>query len=171
MRHFLVDSKFIEHTEPVDDATIETPTECVCHRCGGRDFRRTMAWWNVLILHWLINPGLAVNEVFLGQRIPSRILTCRRCMGMASQFCQCPGCSRFHHLKIWEKVPFGNWLGLVCPDCGVSIPCYKNFTSRILLFLALPFRRTIMWLIGEQIRLRAQQRTVLSRKVYYSDAA
>jgi hypothetical protein len=27
-------------------------------------------WKNPLMLHWIINPGLAINELILGQRIP-----------------------------------------------------------------------------------------------------
>ena len=27
-------------------------------------------WKNWMVLHWILNPGLAINELILGQRIP-----------------------------------------------------------------------------------------------------
>ncbi len=27
-------------------------------------------WRNPVMLHWIINPGLAINELLLGQRVP-----------------------------------------------------------------------------------------------------
>ena len=27
-------------------------------------------WKNWMVLHWILNPGLAINELILGQRVP-----------------------------------------------------------------------------------------------------
>ena len=165
MRHFLIDSQLIQHTDP---SVVEplTPKVRVCHRCGGEKFGDFFVWWNPLILHWIVNPGLAVHEVLLGQRIPKDLFLCKKCPGITSQYAECPGCSRFHHVKIWDRCPFGNWLGLVCPDCGTSIPCHLNLTSRLVMLLLFPIRWVTRMLWGQQIRDRLQQRTVLSRQRY-----
>lgn len=31
-------------------------------------------WNNPVMLHWIINPGLAINELLLGQRVPKTML-------------------------------------------------------------------------------------------------
>ncbi len=31
-------------------------------------------WKNLVMLHWIINPALAINELLLGQRIPKIML-------------------------------------------------------------------------------------------------
>ena len=31
-------------------------------------------WKNPIMLHWIINPGLVINELLLGQRVPKIML-------------------------------------------------------------------------------------------------
>ena len=35
---------------------------------------KILGWKNLLILHWIINPGLAFNELIFGQTIPKVML-------------------------------------------------------------------------------------------------
>ena len=91
---------------------------------------------NPILIHWQINPGLAVNELLLGQRIPRQTFVCRHCGDWSKpefQFYECPGCQRKHSSKIWiGRNAFGNWHGLVCPDCEAKIPCLMNVFSLLI---------------------------------------
>ena len=31
---------------------------------------KVYTWKNWMMLHWILNPGLAINELILGQRVP-----------------------------------------------------------------------------------------------------
>ncbi len=112
----------------------------ICPKCGGADFKR----WELphpLILHWILNPGIAVNEVFLGQRLPKLQLICNRCEGplMNRGYVPCPACGTMHFGRLWSrKRSFGNWRGIACPMCGAAIPCLWNVFSRLLLAVTFP---------------------------------
>lgn len=106
-----------------------------CPRCQSTE---TLIWRfpHPLILHWVLNPGLVVNELLLGQRIPRITYACRQCGNSTTllRYYQCPECGQFHPEAVWSgKNGFGHWLGLICPDCGGEIPCVINVTSWILL--------------------------------------
>ena len=111
-----------------------------CPKCNGHDFK---VWKlpNFMLLHWVINPGLAFNELILGQRIPREMLECRTCdlPRMERTFVRCPSCHTVHDSRVWRgRYGFGNWLGYVCPSCGERIPCLWNFTSLAILTLTAP---------------------------------
>jgi len=165
MRHFLVDSKLLGHDRSQEEP-INTPTEPFCHHCSGREFRVGIIW-RIMILHFQVNPGLVVNETIFGQRVPKTTF-CAKCPGICQQYAQCPGCSRFHHAKIWDKCAFGNWAGVACPDCGESMPCHHNILTHLVLFVLLPFRWAINALVGDHFKEQARQRSILSRKHYYA---
>lgn len=106
---------------------------------------------NPLLLHWILNPGLAVNEVVLGQRIPRLMLRDPAQPYMSfdtTGFVPCPHCGAVHSVQLWDRNRFGNWFGLVCPDCEGVIPCLWNLTSRVLLVLFFP----IVWLVRRAVR-------------------
>lgn len=95
------------------------------------------------MLHWILNPGLAISELFLGQRIPKITLIDRdRNKTLAERsFIPCPHCNTIHSSLKWtphNKTAFKNWFGLYCDNCGKIIPCLRNVTSLILLTVTFP---------------------------------
>jgi hypothetical protein len=100
-------------------------------------------WKNALMLHWIINPGLAFNELILGQRMPKIILIEKKSNKTLAEksFVQCPHCGTVHSGLKWtpqNKTAFGNWFGLYCDHCEKIIPCLRNITSFILLGVTFP---------------------------------
>ncbi len=136
-----------------------------CERCGGHEFR-TWRWYHPLLLHWLINPGLAVNELLIGTRIPATTFLCQQCFDWTNaqgQYVECPHCRCFHRAEIW-KSNFMNWLGLVCPDCGQFIPCLLNLTSAAILFVTCPLWWPISLLVAPRYKRWGQQRAIAARR-------
>jgi hypothetical protein len=100
-------------------------------------------WKNPLMLHWIINPGLAINELLLGQRIPKVTLIERNSTKTLAEktIIPCPHCGTMHSGLKWtpqNNTAFQNWFGLYCDNCGKVIPCLTNLTSYILLGLTFP---------------------------------
>lgn len=96
---------------------------------------------NPLLLHWVLNPGLAFNEIILGQRIPAVTLIDKTSSAplMERQYIPCPACGEIHNAKLWaEGNAFGHWLGFICPSCKSKIPCLWNLTSLALLVVLSP---------------------------------
>lgn len=104
---------------------------------------KTRTWKNSLMLHWILNPALAINELILGQRIPKVILIekdNKRSLPERS-FIPCPHCGTLHPALKWSsqnKTAIKNWFGLYCDSCGGIIPCLTNLTSYLLLGLTYP---------------------------------
>jgi hypothetical protein len=101
-------------------------------------------WKNPLMLHWIINPGLAVNELLLGQRIPKVTLIEKNTGKSVSEstIIPCPHCGTMHSGLKWSAknhTAFRNWFGLYCDNCGKIIPCLTNLTSYLILGLTFPF--------------------------------
>ncbi|MEX0886236.1 MAG: hypothetical protein WD009_07325 [Phycisphaeraceae bacterium] len=91
-----------------------------CSRCGGHEFT-SWDWRHPLVLHWLLNPGLVVNELLLGQRQPRVVLVCRSCDAPLGDrtYVPCPNCNTLIDGRRWSKrAGFGHWFGLVCPFCN-----------------------------------------------------
>ena len=111
-----------------------------CPKCEGNNFKR-LQLPHPLILHWILNPGLLINEVVLGQRLPKVQLICKDCEGTAldRSYVPCPSCNTMHWGRLWSrKRAFGNWRGVACPACGRAIPCLWNVFSLIVLFVTFP---------------------------------
>jgi len=104
---------------------------------------KVWTWKHPLMLHWVLNPGLVVNELILGQRIPNVSLVekdTRKPLAERS-FVPCPHCHTLHASMKWSpqnKTAFGNWFGLYCDHCGGIIPCLRNLTSALVLLLTFP---------------------------------
>jgi hypothetical protein len=82
------------------------------------------------MLHWRWNPGLAVNELAFGQRIPERMEACREC---GTWFVRCAACDRSIDTAGWSaRDAIGRWSGLACPECGNDIPCQRNALAGLL---------------------------------------
>jgi len=115
-----------------------------------------------LLLHWVLNPGIAFNELVLGQRIPKLMLIDKTSDAplVERQYVPCPQCHALNDARLWSKGnAFGHWFGYVCPACDAQIPCLWNFTSLIILALTFPiwigFRQSAekRWLTKEKARL------------------
>lgn len=104
---------------------------------------RVWKWKNVYMLHWILNPGIAFNELFLGQRIPKILFVKEDATKTLSEksFLPCPHCGTIHPSLEWSsrnKTAFGNWFGLYCYRCGKIIPCLRNLTSFIIIAVTSP---------------------------------
>lgn len=100
-------------------------------------------WKSGVMLHWILNPGLAFNELFLGQRVPKVSLIDKTSDKpyMDRGYTPCPHCGYLHPSLTWSaqnNLAFGNWFGLYCYKCGGIIPCLRNATSFILLAVTAP---------------------------------
>jgi len=98
-------------------------------------------WKHWTMIHWVINPGLLINDLILGQRIPKVILfdkTTGKSL-IESQFIPCPHCGKLNDAKLWSKNnAIKNWFGYYCPNCGKIIPCMVNLTSLLIIILTFP---------------------------------
>ena len=104
---------------------------------------KVYTWKNWMMLHWILNPGLAINELILGQRIPKISLEDKTSIKPRFErtFVPCPHCEKLHDGRTWAKqngTAFKNWFGLYCPNCGKVIPCLTNGFSFIILVITFP---------------------------------
>ena len=94
-----------------------------------------------MVLHWILNPGLAINELILGQRLPKVMLVDKTSDAplMERQYVPCPECNALTDARVWGgSRSKGHWFGYVCPECNGRIPCLWNLTSLVLLALTFP---------------------------------
>ncbi|MGY0393032.1 hypothetical protein ACW5R3_10790 [Bizionia sp. KMM 8389] len=124
---------------------------------------KVYTWKNIMYLHWIINPGILFNELFLGQRIPKTVLidTSTNKPKHESTYIPCPHCAIIHDGRTWStnnKTAFKNWFGLYCPNCSNIIPCLRNIFSFLILVITAPiwfwFRSSLKknWLIKQPHR-------------------
>ncbi len=100
-------------------------------------------WKSGVMLHWIINPGLLINELILGQRIPKINLEDRTSNKprLERSYVPCPHCETLHDSRTWSTqngTGFKNWFGLYCPNCGEVIPCLMNAFTFIILAFTFP---------------------------------
>ena len=100
-------------------------------------------WHSITILHWVINPALAVNELVLGQTIPKIMLIKREGKEPLYQrtLIPCPHCGTLHNGLKWSsqnKTAFKNWYGYYCDNCHKIIPVQRNVVSLIVLAITFP---------------------------------
>ncbi|TNE65204.1 MAG: hypothetical protein EP344_03125 [Bacteroidetes bacterium] len=129
------------------------------------DKYKVYTWKHWMLLHWIINPGLAFNELVLGQRVPRVSLldkTSEKPL-IERTLIPCPHCEKLHDGRTWSTqngTAFRNWFGLYCPACGGIIPCLTNGLSFILLALTAPLwyafrdRLKARWLEKQPARYR-----------------
>jgi len=98
-------------------------------------------WKHGSMIHWILNPGLVINELILGQRVPKVLLfdkTTDKPL-MERQIVPCPHCEKLNDGRLWAtKNGLKNWFGLYCPNCGNTIPCIRNLTSLLVIILTFP---------------------------------
>lgn len=104
---------------------------------------KVYTWKNWMMLHWIINPGLAINELIIGQRVPKIILEDKSVKKprIERTYYPCPHCKTMHDSRIWSTenpTAYKNWFGLYCRDCGNVIPCLMNVFSFLILALSFP---------------------------------
>lgn len=100
-------------------------------------------WKSIYMLHWIINPGVAINELILGQRVPKIMLIKKDSPKPlpGKSFVPCPHCGTIHSSLEWSmqnKTAFRNWFGLYCNHCGKIIPCVRNLTSLGIILITFP---------------------------------
>lgn len=108
------------------------PIECAdagqCPSCRSEEFE-VWRWHKPAMLHWILNPSLAINELVLGQRIPAGIKICVECKAQAVD---CQHCHRAIDGMIWShRNAFGNWSGLHCPHCDGRLPMLSNALAAV----------------------------------------
>ena len=104
---------------------------------------KVWTWKNPIMLHWIINPVLVINELALGQRIPKVMLIERNSPKSINEksWIPCPHCGVLHEGLKWSKqnkTAFKNWFGYYCDNCGKIIPCLTNLTSFVVLGITFP---------------------------------
>jgi hypothetical protein len=100
-------------------------------------------WKSPVIMHWIVNPGLVINELILGQTIPKVMLIERSGNKPFYQrtLIPCPHCGTLHNGLKWSaknKTAFKNWFGYYCDNCKEIILIQRNLMSLILLTITFP---------------------------------
>lgn len=122
-------------------------------------------WKSPVVLHWIINPGAVIGDLFLGITLPKVLLIKRESNEPLYNrtVIPCPHCETLHNGLKWSslnKTATGNWWGLYCDSCEGIIPVQRNLTSLIILFLTFPiwgwFRSSLKqnWLKKQPERFR-----------------
>lgn len=133
------------------------------------------------MLHWIINPGLVINELLLGQRVPKLMLIDKQAKGnwFEKSRVPCPHCNTVHSGMVWtpkNNTAMRNWFGLYCPSCGGIIPCLMNVTTFIVLVITSPiwywFRKSLKnkWLAAQPSRyvdIDTNPATELNKKTWW----
>ena len=104
---------------------------------------KVYTWKNWMMLHWILNPGLAINELILGQRVPKVSLEDKTIdkPRIERTLVPCPHCETLHDGRTWTTengTAFKNWFGLYCKNCGNTIPCLTNGLSFLILAITYP---------------------------------
>ena len=111
-----------------------------CPKCGGRHFKVSKFPYP-LVLHYILNPGIAINEILLGQCLPKVTLYCQTCQLPLFErtYVPCPHCRSMNNGLLWSnRRAFGSWLGYICPNCRRRIPRLWNLFSIVILIIFAP---------------------------------
>jgi predicted RNA-binding Zn-ribbon protein involved in translation (DUF1610 family) len=129
-----------------------------------RERYRAMTLPGPLMLHWVLNPGLALNEVILGQRMPALTLIDKISDKPLSerQHVPCPHCGHRNDGRMYVgRLAFGHWYGLVCADCGRKLPIVMNVFTIAVMALTFPVWMPLNAWLGP--RMLARQHAALQR--------
>jgi Zn finger protein HypA/HybF involved in hydrogenase expression len=127
-----------------------------CPKCGGKNFK-VWRFPHPVVLHWMLNPGLVVNELLLGMRVPRVQLFCQQCpLPLVDRaYIPCDKCGVLNSGRSWSRRDaFFHWLGIVCPKCGLRIASLWNVFSLLILTITspiwyLPYR---LYFLGRPVR-------------------
>lgn len=125
-----------EREKRIYEHNIDPRFEHTCPICGDLRWKK-IDWKEITMLHWVLNPGLALNELLLGQRVPKEMYQCRTCQ---SYFVICSHCRTQINAMEWSgKKAFFQWEGLRCPKCNGTISCLRNIFAASILCILWPF--------------------------------
>lgn len=110
-----------------------------------------------LLIHWVLNPGLAINELILGQRLPKESLIKDGLEPLNERsYIHCPSCETVHHGMLWAKSRgFGHYNGIYCPTCEAKIPQILNLFSILILIITFPLWKPLQLLYGDKVKARS----------------
>lgn len=110
-----------------------------------------------LLIHWILNPGLVINELILGQRIPKQTLVISGGLpDPESSLIECKVCESLHPGTLWSgKAMFGHYNGIFCPTCEAKIPQLLNIFSIIILAITVPLWKPVQMIYGERVKQRS----------------
>ncbi|RKU18843.1 hypothetical protein C6501_02120 [Candidatus Poribacteria bacterium] len=94
-----------------------------------------------LILFWILNPVMIINELILGQRLPKVTLIDKESDAPFAErgYVPCPHCETLNDGRIWAKAnALGHWFGFICPNCHQIIPCLWSISSYAVLAVTYP---------------------------------
>ena len=132
-------------------------------------------WKSPVILHGIINPGLVINELILGQTIPKVMLIEREGDKPFFQrsLVPCPHCGELHpglKYSAQNKTALKNLFGFYCDQCKGIIPVHRNLTSLLILTITYPiwgwFEKTMKqkWLDKQPDRYKNLNLEILEKK-------
>lgn len=129
-----------------------------------RDRYDAWTWKHPLMMHWILNPALAFNELVLGQRIPRlTLIDTQSDAPLADRtYIPCPHCQAMNPATLYSKTGLGNYAGLVCAECGEEIPTLKNALTGLITFLTWPIWAPIKHRIGSALLARQRARLLQS---------
>lgn len=153
----IIDLGAIESQQPTASFTISTSSNPTAggNTSGGGTFtsgssitvsatpNQNYNFINWMVPHWILNPGIAINELILGQRVPKTSLVDKTSTKPLFErtFVPCPHCQTLHEVRNWSTengTAFKNWFGLYCKNCGNIIPCLMNVLSFLILAFTFP---------------------------------
>jgi hypothetical protein len=113
-----------------------------CPVCAGAELV-TRPYTQGEVTNWRWNPGLVINELALGQRIPIDVLMCPTCdlPEYERLYVFCASCGTPNRPTALKR--FGNWSGLGCPGCGADLPCLRNVYAEGLTRMTSPIWRPL----------------------------
>lgn len=108
-----------------------------------------------ILLHWVLNPGLCINEVLLGQRVPKISLIDEASDAPLTErtYVECPHCNTIHNCKLWGVGnTFRHYQGLYCVACEEKIPTLLNIFSLLFLILLFPIWKPLQLIYGARFK-------------------
>lgn len=114
------------------------------------------------LVHWVLNPGLAINELVLGQRLVQVSLIDHTSPAplVDRTYYPCDTCGAQNAAGLYERRRIGNHAGLVCAACGDKLPTLKNALSWVVLMITWPLWKPLERRFGPG--LLARQRAALT---------
>nr|WP_042289464.1 hypothetical protein [Nonlabens ulvanivorans] len=128
-------------------------------------------WKHPMMLHWIINPGVAVSE-FVGVVTPKVLFIEKdNSKGLAERtYIPCPHCDTIHSGLKWSKqnnTHNKNWYGYHCDNCQETIPPLRNWFSALVFGALKPFNNNNRerWKAAQPARFENLNMTFEAKKI------